>query len=808
MAILVPNRSWENLTNNEMKRKREDLVDFEISTKEIVRNPYDVAEKDQFLIKIKKKRRTPVTYAKEISENKSLQCVGLREKCKSLDEDCDEELERSSEPSTIDSSSSPSTSSGRDSFCHQCMKNYGRTVIPCEKCKGKLYCLQCIKRWYPQMSEEDIAEACPFCRGNCNCNNCLHSSGCLKTPMMDATKKKKIQYAQFLIHSLLPFLKQICEEQSDEMEIEARTRGISSDEVKLSKAISYKDERVYCNICSTSIFDLHRSCPKCKYELCLSCCREVRGGNLLGGADEVLIHYPNRGYEYNHGGDPLPGSYDDEGLRNQSKPLIDWEANVDGIVSCPPKTLGGCGYSCLELKRIFPNNWVRNLEIKAVQLVKCCGGAETSSKHQCTYKGNDMLRRAASRNESKDNFLYCPASIDILDENLENFQRHWINGEPVIVCDVLEQASGLSWEPMVMMRALSINTDMRTRSKSEVKTIDCLAGCEVEISVNQFFKGYTEGRAYNNHWPEMLKLKDWPPSANFEDRLPRHCNEFIKALPFKDYTDPRSGLLNLAVKLPKGVIKPDMGPKTYIAYGSKEELERGDSVTKLHCDMSDAVNVLTHTAEVVLSEKQHSAIKALKTKHRAQDIREGRTGSLALSIKDCNEDQEVGTTFPGFPMRENEETAGALWDIFRREDVPKLKEYLIKHSKEFRHTYCCPVEKVIHPIHDQAFYLTLEHKRKLKEEYGIEPWTFEQRRGEAVFIPAGCPHQVRNLKSCTKVAVDFVSPENINECLRLTEEFRRLPKNHKVREDKLEIKKMTLYAIDRAVKDLEDLISS
>ena len=29
---------------------------------------------------------------------------------------------------------------------------------------------------------------------------------------------------------------------------------------------------------------------------------------------------------------------------------------------------------------------------------------------------------------------------------------------------------------------------------------------------------------------------------------------------------------------------------------------------------------------------------------------------------------------------------------------------------------------------------------------GIEPWTFEQAYGEAVFIPAGCPHQVRNLK--------------------------------------------------------------
>ncbi|TXG68597.1 hypothetical protein EZV62_003532 [Acer yangbiense] len=87
---------------------------------------------------------------------------------------------------------------------------------------------------------------------------------------------------------------------------------------------------------------------------------------------------------------------------------------------------------------------------------------------------------------------------------------------------------------MVMWRALCENLDSTVSSNmSEVKAIHCLAGCEVE---------------------------------------------FIRALPFQEYsTDPRAGFLNLAVK---------------IAYGFKEELGRGDSVTKLHCDMSDATRTL------------------------------------------------------------------------------------------------------------------------------------------------------------------------------------------------------------------------
>lgn len=43
------------------------------------------------------------------------------------------------------------------------------------------------------------------------------------------------------------------------------------------------------------------------------------------------------------------------------------------------------------------------------------------------------------------------------------------------------------------------------------------------------------------------------------------------------------------------------------------------------------------------------------------------------------------------------------------------------------------------------------------------------------------------LKSCVNIALGFISPENASECIKLINEIRVLPNNHKAKQVKLEV---------------------
>ncbi|KAJ7124146.1 Clavaminate synthase-like protein, partial [Mycena crocata] len=191
----------------------------------------------------------------------------------------------------------------------------------------------------------------------------------------------------------------------------------------------------------------------------------------------------------------------------------------------------------------------------------------------------------------------------------------------------------------------------------------------------------------------------------------------------------RDGVLNIASHFPMNAISPDLGPKMYNAHANLEASENQGS-TRLHMDMADAVNIMTYAAPD------------------------------PKGLEGC-----------------------AAWDIFQAGDSEPIRQFIrLKFDMEGND-----------PIHSQQIYLDDDLRLELWQQFDVKSYRIYQRPGEAVFIPAGCAHQVRNLSDCIKVAIDFVSPENIEQCKKVTKEFQE-HHGKAWKEDVLQLKTMMWYA--------------
>ena len=344
---------------------------------------------------------------------------------------------------------------------------------------------------------------------------------------------------------------------------------------------------------------------------------------------------------------------------------------------------------------------------------------------------------------------------------LESFQERWRQGHPVVMGG-LHQRLRRKWGPAGFLQRFGAE---------KVQMVDCRDGKSVHwLTLAHFFAGYSHpwsrGRCPDTFRRMMLKLKDWPPDQDFRAKMPEYFDDLMAALPYPQYTQ-RDGILNLAKYFPRQFVPPDLGPKMYNAFGQHAAWQGMDPHTKkgghtnLHCDVSDAVNVM-----VDVGTDDHGV-------DDSDDDGDGASGPHMI-------DEELGD------LRAQH---GAIWDIYRWEDSDAILQLLHEVARER------DIEITSNPIHDQLFYLDASLRRRLRVKYGVHGWRFIQRHGDAIFIPAGCPHQVRNLSSCVKVALDFVSPENAHRCVRLTNEFAKLPRGHHLSEDKLQVKTMLHHAM-------------
>ncbi|XP_035939927.1 lysine-specific demethylase 3B isoform X3 [Halichoerus grypus] len=398
---------------------------------------------------------------------------------------------------------------------------------------------------------------------------------------------------------------------------------------------------------------------------------------------------------------------------------------------------------------------------------RACNLTDTQKEVKEMVMGLNVLDPHTSHSWLCDGRLLClhdPSNKN----NWKIFRECWKQGQPVLVSGVHKKLKSELWKPEAFSQEFG---------DQDVDLVNC-RNCAIisDVKVRDFWDGFEiicKRLRSEDGQPMVLKLKDWPPGEDFRDMMPTRFQDLMENLPLPEYTK-RDGRLNLASRLPSYFVRPDLGPKMYNAYGLITAEDRRVGTTNLHLDVSDAVNVMVYVG-IPIGEGAHDE-EVLKT------IDEGDADEVTKQR-----------------IHDGKEKPGALWHIYAAKDAEKIRELLRKVGEEQGQEN--PPDH--DPIHDQSWYLDQTLRKRLYEEYGVQGWAIVQFLGDAVFIPAGAPHQVHNLYSCIKVAEDFVSPEHVKHCFRLTQEFRHLSNTHTNHEDKLQVKNIIYHAVKDAVGTLK-----
>lgn len=208
-------------------------------------------------------------------------------------------------------------------------------------------------------------------------------------------------------------------------------------------------------------------------------------------------------------------------------------------------------------------------------------------------------------------------------------------------------------------------------------------------------------------------FQDWPITEHISKVLPPFFNDFYNAVPARNFTS-YTGKFNLASYIPQTHNPPDLGnarpwiwslpfyspnapslsgPKLYAAFVTTEDQH---GTTRFHPDLTDAINIMTHS----------------------ELCPDGR---------------------PGY----------AVWNIYPPGSYETVKRFLGEDEVTDGETS----DKII----EQKSFLSPSHRKRLYDKYGIRSWRIEQHPGEAVFIPAGCPHQVKIKFSSYRITSELTS---------------------------------------------------
>lgn len=526
--------------------------------------------------------------------------------------------------------------------------------------------------------------------------------------------------------------------------------------------------REICDVCATSLFNLQWTCKLCGTSVCIDCYKERRAGFArwkLSTKSEKEERDKFFWFKCHEDGDHqlvltqmIPGD-SIRYLHDNVHKMCD-EQKITMQCVCRTQSIGLKNLNELSKK----NKSIHILEEIAKRRRKYLKPPTTITPevNLMTQIFNRVNHQWVSNGKIL-KFLEPSES----DDYYRAFQHQWQRGKPVMVANVTSKMRKFIWSPDYFQ--------MRFGHKKH-SLVNCLNDTTIHrVKMKHFYDGYEYVKKrlpVDCDTKMVLKLKDWPTSSDFADVMKEHFIDLMKAVPFSAYTT-RNGRFNLAKYLHTYFCSPDLGPKMYSAYGQELMPAKAGS-TNLHLDVSDAINVLVHVSKPIdyeLSPSQYSD-EAIKT-----------------TLELCGCDNEEIQAF----LRKAK-IPGAIWYIYPASEADAIRKILFEVAREKGK----PLARNDDPLHNQDCFID-HNLRKRLQQCGINGHSIVQWEGDAVFIPAGSPHQVLNIFDCIKVALDFVSPENISQCFQLTTEFRKLSSAHANREDKLQIKNILYHVIKSLV---------
>nr|GEU42627.1 lysine-specific demethylase JMJ25-like [Tanacetum cinerariifolium] len=222
-----------------------------------------------------------------------------------------------------------------------------------------------------------------------------------------------------------------------------------------------------------------------------------------------------------------------------------------------------CGTRKL-MKMKLPLNWTKDLEENEKEVV-CSSCFTKSSDFDSSYcaisDGND-------KNEGENEDLYFSMKQDHKDKNLEHFTKYWVKDQPLIIRDAIKSESKLNWDPIFII-VLYLERSAQSREEKAWKVKTCSNRFKDETGRQQIFTG---GKTHANVCHEKLKFKVWLSSEIFREHFPSYYDDVMHALPLEQYTNPLTGILNLATNLPPESQNINLGPFIHILYCRLKDL--------------------------------------------------------------------------------------------------------------------------------------------------------------------------------------------------------------------------------------------